>query len=127
MKRRDVVKLGAVAAAATAGVPGCTVPKMLGSLRGADGAAAFNAMLDEQLGALDGASNLLGKLVEGQTRKPLSAEKNAKLAEKDAMFRRMLSTVLITQAFRELPEETQAEPAVQERMWQHYDQIGSSI
>ena len=49
MKRRDVIKLGAVAAGASAGVPGCAVPKLVSTLHGADGAAAFNAMLDAQL------------------------------------------------------------------------------
>ena len=52
MKRRDVIKLGAVAAGAGV-LPSCAVPKMLGSMQGADGAAAFNAVLDEQLGKLD--------------------------------------------------------------------------
>lgn len=126
MKRRDVIKLGAVVAGAGVGVPGCAVPKLLGSLHGEDGAAAFNAILDEQLGKLEG-PGLLHKIVEGRAKKKLSAETSAKIAEQDAMFRRMLSTVLITQAFRELPVETQVEPAVQTRMWRHYDQIGSTI
>jgi hypothetical protein len=99
---------------------------MLANLVGADGAAQFNAMLDEQLGRLD-KPGFLHRLVTEQTRKPLSAEAEAKIDEKDAMFRRMLGTLLISQGFRELPPETQLEPAVQDRMWKHWDQIGSSV
>ena len=83
-------------------------------------------MLDEQLDKL-GKPGLLNQLVETRTKKKLSAETAAKIADKDAMFRRVLSTVLITQAFRELPVETQVEPTVQNRMWRHYDQIGATI
>ncbi|MDB4959233.1 MAG: hypothetical protein JWO36_6802 [Myxococcales bacterium] len=126
MNRRDVMKLGAVAAGATVGAPGCAVPRMLGTLRGGDGAAAFNEMLDEQLARLD-KPGFLQRLVTAETKRPLSAEAEAKIAEKDVLFRRMLGTLLITQGFRELPEETQLETAVQTRMWSHIDQIGSSV
>jgi hypothetical protein len=126
MKRRDMIKLGAVAAGAGVGLPGCTVPKLMSSLHGKDGAAAFNAMLDEHLGRLEG-PGLLHRMVEGRTKKQLTPQQSAQIAEKDAMFRKLLSTVLITQAFRELPEDTQVEPAVQARMFSHYDQIGSTI
>lgn len=126
MKRRDVMKLGAVAAGAGIGVPGCAVPKMVSTMKGPEGAAAFNAMLDQQLAKLEG-PGLVHRLVEGYTKKKATPEQREKLAEKDAQFRRMLSTVLITQAFRELPPETQIEPAVQQRMWSHYEQIGSLV
>lgn len=120
------MKLGAIAAGATVGVPGCAVPKMLANLVGADGAAQFNAMLDDQLGRLE-KPGFLQRLVTEQTQKPLSPEAEAKIEKKDAMFRRMLGTLLISQGFRELPPETQLEPAVQDRMWKHWDQIGSSV
>jgi len=126
MKRRDVVKLGAVAAGAGLGVPGCSVPKLIGQLHGTDGAAAFNAMLDEQLGKLE-KPGLLHRMVESRTKKQLTEAQRERIAEKDALFRRMLGTVMITQAFRELPEETRSEAAVQERMFRHWDQIGSTV
>ena len=126
MNRRDVIKLGAVVAGAGVGAPACGVPKMLGTLRGHDGAAEFNAMLDEQLGRLD-KPGFLQRLVTAETKRPLSAQAEAKIAEKDVLFRRMLSTLLVTQGFRELPEETQLDATVQARMWSHMDQIGSSV
>jgi hypothetical protein len=126
MKRRDVIKLGTVAAGAGIGVPGCALPRLLGSLTGADGAAAFNAVLDEQLGAL-AKPGLLHKLVENHTKKKLSSEARAKIAGQDEMFRRMVGTLLISQGFRELPEETQRESSVQARMWRHYEDIGSTV
>jgi hypothetical protein len=56
-----------------------------------------------------------------------SPEVEAKLAEKDALFRRMIGTLLVTQGFRELPVETQLDPAVQARMWDHMDEIGATV
>src|SRR5882672_4961396 len=115
MKRRDVIKLGALAAGA-AGLPSCAVPRMIGEMTGAGGAGAFNAMLDKQLAGLD-KPGLLHRLVEAHTGKPMSEVARARIAEKDAAFRQLLGTLLITQGFRELPKDTQVEPAVQDRMW----------
>lgn len=126
MKRRDVIKLGAIAAGASVGTPGCGVPRMLSSLRGEDGAAAFNAMLDDQLARLQ-KPGLLHRIVSAEAKRPLSEDQQTKINEHDAMFRRMLSTILITQGFRDLPLETQIHPAVQERMWKHADQFGSMV
>ena len=126
MKRRDVMKLGAVAAGAGAGVPGCAVPRMIADMAGADGAAQFNAMLDQQLGKV-AQPGLLQRLIGVDPDRARSPEVAAKLAEKDALFRRMLGTLLVTQGFRELPVETQLEPAVQARMWSHLDDIGSTV
>jgi hypothetical protein len=125
MKRRDMIKLGALATAGVAG-PSCAVPKKLGTLQGADGAAEFNRMLDEQLATLQ-KPGLLQRLVGEHTKKPLSAQASEKITAHDVMFRRMLSTVLVSQGFRELPMATQLEPAVQDRMWQHEDLIGSMV
>lgn len=128
MNRRDVIKAGAIATAgALAPAAGCvTIQRTLGSLSGADGAAEFNKILDEQLAAL-AKPGLLQKLVVKHRKRPLSAKADAAIAEQDAMFRKMLSTLLVSQGFRDLPPETQVEPAVQDRMWTHIDQIGSSV
>ncbi len=126
MNRRDILKLGAITAGAGAGLPGCAVPKPVAEMRGAEGAAAFNAMLDEQLKPLEG-PGLLARLAAFEAKKPLTAEAEEALADKDAMFRRMLGSILVTQAFRELPEETQREPAVQARMWKHVDDISGTV
>jgi hypothetical protein len=132
MKRRDVMKLGAVAAGAGVGVPGCAVPRMISSMTGAAGAAQWNAMLDEQLAKMARPGlppRLMGEApARAPARPPEAAAKlAADLAEKDALFRRMLGTLLVTQGFRELPAETQLEPAVQERMWSHLDEIGATV
>jgi len=125
MKRRDALKLGAVAAGAGM-LPSCGTPKLVGEMHGDAGPAEFNAMLDEQLGNL-AQPGLLGKLVAARTKKELTPEQRERIADKDAMFRRVLGTVLVTQAFRELPEGTRNEQSVQARMWSHFDQIGSTI
>lgn len=125
MKRREALKLGAVVAGAGM-LPSCAVPKPVSEMAGGAGADEFNAMLDAQLGGL-AKPGLLDKLVAARTKRELTPEQSARIADKDAMFRRVLGTVLVTQAFRELPEATRNEPSVQTRMWSHFDQIGSSI
>jgi hypothetical protein len=125
MKRREALKLGAVMAGVGV-LPNCAVPKPVSEMSGSTGPGEFNAMLDEQLGNLE-KPGLLDKLVTARTKRELTPEQRARIAEKDAMFRRVLGTVLVTQAFRELPEATRNEQSVQARMWSHFDQIGSSI
>jgi hypothetical protein len=125
MKRREALKLGAVVAGAGM-LPSCAVPKPVSEMTGNAGPDEFNAMLDEQLGNL-AKPGLLDKLVSARIKRELTPEQSARIAEKDAMFRRVLGTVLVSQAFRELPEATRNEQAVQARMWSHFDQIGSSI
>jgi hypothetical protein len=101
------------------------VPRLVSNMGGPDGAAQFNAMLDRQLAAM-AQPGLLQRLI-GATGPERSPEQAARLAEKDALFRRMLGTLLVTQGFRELPVETQLDPAVQERMWSHMDEIGATV
>ena len=125
MKRRDVIKLGAVAAAGIGG-EACVLPRKVATMRGADGAVAFNAMLDDQLGMLS-KPGLLQRIVGNYTGKPVTDDVQQKLTAQDAMFRRLLSTVLLTQGFRELPLETQVHPAVQDRMWKHSDLIANTV
>lgn len=129
MKRRDMIKLGAVAAGVGAGVPGCALPKQVESMAGPEGAAQFNAMIDGQLAKMS-RPGLLHALVDGgpdRSSPVRSPEAAAELAEKDALFRRMLGTLLVTQGFRELPPETQLDPAVQARLWQQLDEIGETV
>ncbi len=126
MKRRDVVKLGAIAAGAGAGMPGCAVPRPVSTMTGGDGPAQFIAMLDQQL-ARTSRPGLLQRLIDTEPGAERSPEVEARLAEKDALFRRMIGTLLVTQGFRELPPETQLDPAVQARMWSHMDEIGATV
>ena len=78
MNRRDVIKAGAIATAgALAPSTACvSVQRSLGALSGADGAAEFNKILDEQLASL-AKPGLLQKLVVKHTKKPLSAKADA--------------------------------------------------
>jgi hypothetical protein len=70
---------------------------------------------------------MLHRLIGADPDRARSPAAAAALAEKDELFRRMLGTLLVTQGFRELPVETQLEPAVQERMWGHLDEIGATV
>jgi hypothetical protein len=126
MNRRDILGLGALAAGATAGIPGCTVPRLVSTMRGPEGVAAFNAMLDAELAKLE-TPGLLHRIAEEQGRGRIRAGATAALAEKDATFRRMLGAIFVSQSFRELPEETQQHPDVQARMWQHMDAISGAV
>jgi hypothetical protein len=130
MKRRDVMKVSAVTAGAAAGLPGCAVPRMMADLAGIDGARQFNVMLDEQTARMEGPGllqRLLATQVPELARVARTPEAAAELDEKDELFRQMLGSLLITQGFRDLPTETQLEPAVQERMWTHMDEIGETV
>lgn len=125
MKRRDVMKLGAAAAGAGL-MPGCAAPRLLESLSGSSGAAEFGAVLDQQLAALS-QPGFLQRIMALEGAAPRSPETEAKIAEKDALFRRLLGSLLVTQGFRELSPETQLEPAVQDRMWSHMDEVGETV
>ena len=107
MKRRDALKLGA-AVAGVGILPSCAVPKPVAEMAGGAGAGEFNAMLDEHLGNL-AKPGLLDNIVAARAKRELTPAQRDGIAEKDAMFRRVLGTVLVTQAFRELPETTRNE------------------
>jgi hypothetical protein len=128
MKRRDVLKLGAAATAATQ-LPldtGCVVPRATTPSTDAEGGAAFLAKLDGQLAAIESA-DFVSRFMRKQLGRDPTGTQQAMLDEKDAMFRRMLRTLLITQGFRDQEPATQLAPDVQARMFTHMDEVGSTV
>jgi len=129
MKRRELLKLGAVATAASQ-LPleaGCVVPPQAATTtRSPTAPADFLAKLDGQLASMDGA-NFVDRFMRDQMKTEPTPKRQAKLQESDAMFRRMLRTLLITQGFRDEQPETQFDPAVQARMFDHMDEVGSTV
>lgn len=128
MKRRDILKLGAVATAGSAiGGAGCaTVSPALEGGGSVPSAESFTATLDRQLSRLDRA-RFVDELVAARATAPRSPEVTAALAEKDELFRQMLRTLLVTQSFRDLEPEAQLLPEVQERMTGHLDEVGATV
>jgi len=129
MKRRELLKLGAVATAATT-LPfevGCAVPPQAATTtRSPTAPTDFLAKLDGQLASMAGA-DFVHRFIRDQMKTEPTQQQQAKLHESDAMFRRMLRTLLITQGFRDEPAETQFDPAVQARMFDHMDEVGSTV
>jgi hypothetical protein len=128
MKRRDILKLGAAATAGTTmGGAGCAAvfPALEGGAS-APSAEAFLATLDQHLQRVDKA-RFVEEFVAARETAPRSPEATAALAEKDALFRRMLRTLLVTQSFRDLEPEAQLLPEVQARMTGHLDEVGATV
>jgi hypothetical protein len=132
MKRRDILKLGAAATAgstigSTVGGAGCAAvfPTLEGGTS-APSAEGFLAHLDQHLQRVD-KSRFVEEFVAARASAPPSPEATAALAEKDALFRRMLRTLLVTQSFRDLEPEAQLLPEVQARMTGHLDEVGATV
>jgi hypothetical protein len=128
MKRRELLKLGAVATAATQ-LPldaGCVVPPAATTTRSPTAPADFLAKLDGQLAGVDGA-DFVDRFMRPRMETEPSPKQQAMLKERDAMFRRMLRTLIITQGFRDEEPETQFDPQVQARMFSHMDEVGSTV
>jgi hypothetical protein len=131
MKRRELLKLGAAATAATAGTtlggPGCgTLPRALEGMAGVPSPESYLAMLDRQLPVVDQA-DFVDRFVTDKVGGARSPDVTAAVAERDALFRRMLRSLLISQSFRDLPLETQLHPAVQERMMGHLEEVSGTV
>jgi hypothetical protein len=127
MKRRELLKLGAVATAA-AQLPldaGCAVPQAA-TPRSPTAAADFLAKLDGQLANVAGA-DFVDRFLRDQLKTAPTPKQQTMLQERDAMFRRMLRTLLITQGFRDEEPETQLDPRVQARMFGHMDEVGTTV
>lgn len=132
MKRRDVLKVGAVGAASA--TIGCATTVHLGeasigdaSIGDATTAHAFLATLDHHLGLTPKARFVDGYVAAVHPDKPRSPATQKLIEDNDELFRKMLRTLFITQSFRDLPVETQLHPAVQARMTSHLDEIDETV
>jgi hypothetical protein len=132
MKRRDVLKAGAVGTASA--TIGCATTGYHGeasigdaSIGDATTAHAFLATLDHHLGLTPKARFVDGYVAAVHPDKPRSAATQKLIDDNDELFRKMLRTLFITQSFRDLPVETQLHPAVQARMTAHLDEIDGTV
>ncbi|MEO8844800.1 MAG: hypothetical protein ABI591_23635 [Kofleriaceae bacterium] len=127
MKRRELLKLGAIATVATQ-LPldaGCVVPQAATAPSPAV-PSDFLARLDGQLAGVAGA-DFVQRFIHDQLKTEPTPKQQAMLEDRDAMFRRMLRTLLITQGFRDEAPETQFDPQVQARMFDHMDEVGTTV
>src|SRR5262245_48384160 len=112
MERRDVLKAGALGAAATAMGACATVPHGEtapgGASAGASGLSGddFLALLDRQLGYI-GHAHFVDEFVTQASGRARTADVQQAVTASDDAFRRMLRTLVITQGFRDLSVETQ--------------------
>ncbi len=134
MKRRDVLKAGAIGAATVAtgavsvgGGAGCAATPHVTDPAADDRAAqAFLALLDKSLARTEGARPM-HELAATTKPGPRTPEVQQGLDTRDHLMRGMLRSLFITQTFRDLPVETQLHPAVQERMSSHMDEIDGTV
>jgi hypothetical protein len=136
MERRDVLKAGAIGAAAVAVAgPGCaTVPH--GDVEAAAaapdvvpdaaGARAFLDALDRQLGYLEH-SHFVDEFVADAHPGPRSARVQQVVAANDLQMKQLLRAALVSQNFRDLPLETQLHPDVQARIAGHMDELDETM
>ncbi|HEY4244139.1 MAG TPA: hypothetical protein VGM88_30205 [Kofleriaceae bacterium] len=129
MKRRDILKAGAVGAAVVA-MPACAPAAERGAampVPPADPAEAeqFLATLDRQLGFVEHA-RFAEQYAAQRGVSPTDAQ-SAAIAENDALIRRMLRTLCITQGFRDLSPDAQLHPDVQARMISHLDEVDGTV
>jgi len=132
MKRRDVLK-HAAATAAIAGVgagavggAGCATVPRTPTPHDDRAAADYLAMLDRSL-ALAGGMRPVHEIAAQVAPGPRSAERQQLVDDRDALFQRLVSTLFVTQSFRDLPPETQTHPAVQARMASQLDEIDGTM
>lgn len=132
MKRRDVLKAGAAGAAVvglgSAGSTGCVPITQTPADRARLDAAAdrFLRTLDDQLAATD-RSTPVTSFVDAMRPGPRPAAAHEAVAAHDALFKKTLRALFITQSFRDLPVETQLHPAVQERLHDHMEELDASV
>jgi uncharacterized membrane protein YgdD (TMEM256/DUF423 family) len=86
----------------------------------------FLARVDEHMDGLASARFVQG-FAEAWHKQPISREKLPEIEARDALFRRMLRSLYFTQTFRDLPEESQLHPEMQDRMWQHIDEVDGTV
>lgn len=132
MKRRDVLKHAAATAAvasvgaSVAGSAGCATVPRNPTPRDDRAAADYLAMLDHSLELAAGmrpVHEIAAKLKAGQR----SPEQQQLVDGHDGMFRKLVSTLFITQSFRDLPPETQTHPAVQARVASRLDEVDDTV
>ena len=132
MKRRDVLKQAAAAAAvasvgaSAAGGEGCATVPRAPAPRDDRAAADYLAMLDHSL-ELTARMRPVHAIAAQRGPGPRSPEHEQFVAGSDAMFQRLISALFITQSFRDLPPETQTHPAVQTRIASHLDEIDGTV
>lgn len=131
MKRRDVLKQAAATAAiasvgAGAAGAGCATVPRPPTPHDDRAAADYLAQLDHSL-ALAATMRPVHEIARARETEPRSPVRQQWIDDRDAMFRRLVSTLFVTQSFRDLPPETQIHPAVQARIASHLDEVDGTI
>lgn len=145
MQRRDVLSGGAVLGAEVVGAgalggllqSGCASP-LAGAPRAAPPLPApalpmpadMDVYCDELEAKLAGMAKsefvdgFVGRLAKNQ---PLSAERRAQIEANEALFRRSLSSLFLTQTFRDLPLEAQRHPRLQALMHERLPEVDQTV
>ncbi len=132
MKRRDVLKQAAATAAiasvgaSAAGGAGCATVPRKPAPRDDRAAADYLARLDHSL-ALAAGMRPVHEIAAQRAPGARSPERQQLVDHHDGMFQRLVSTLFVTQSFRDLPPETQSHPAVQARIASHLGEVDDTM
>ncbi len=130
MERRDILKmgLGLGAGMAVTGTTGCA-PTLAHPKRVLDDdkeARTWVDGIDEQIARIEGAC-FVEKFSSAATRLSFDDQARQDMNGSEIRFREMLKVLVITQSFRELPEDVQRHPLVQSRLARDIEAIDASV
>ena len=129
MKRRELLKFSAgIAAGAALGTAGCAMPgvRQVGDRLVPEDIDAFLGGWDSHLAEI-GQSKFVEGFAAGYHGRPLSADQLQDLEPSETLCRRMLHTLVLTQSFRDLSEDSQRHPEVQKRMLDNAQEINDTV
>lgn len=133
MDRRDLLRAGALSSAAAASLSsaGCAPqvrdPLLAGlSPLSEPDLSSFLARFDRGFSDIQ-SSRFVSGFTESIGGAPIPESRRAAVDEREHEFREALSSLYLTQTFRDLPPETQFHPEVQRRMLARIDAIDESV
>jgi hypothetical protein len=129
MQRRDLLKGGMVAGAGALEACAPARPAAPAPFEPGIMPADMDAFLNDLDARMDGMAS--GGFVQGfvsaTAKKPLTEEQRARIEPNDQLFRGMVRTLYLTQTFRDLPEEAQLHPGMQEKMFRHMGEVNQTV
>ena len=132
MDRRDLLRASALSSASVAALAteGCARPGPLTQMGGLPlsdlDLNAFLGRFDRGLAEIQ-TSRFVAGFTESLGERPIPEARRARVDERELAFREALSSLYVTQTFRDLAPETQLHPEVQRRMLDNIHAIDASV
>jgi hypothetical protein len=131
MQRRELLTGGAVVGVLGASLAGCSSPPRSSlppsALPPPEDMDAFCDELESKLAGISHSKFVDGFVERFAKGEPLSAERRARVEAREALFRRSLRSLLLTQSFRDLPSSAQQHPRLQGVMQGHLPEVDETV